>query len=52
LKDNDIRLTAYVPADAFTPLIAGASADNYFLPVGARHEDEAIGARRSAGLEI
>jgi sulfopyruvate decarboxylase TPP-binding subunit len=52
LKDNDIRLTAYVPDNAFTPLIAGVSADNYFLPVGARREDGAIGAGRSAGLEI
>jgi hypothetical protein len=35
LKGNDIRLTAYVPDNVLTPLIAGAGADNYFLPVSA-----------------
>jgi sulfopyruvate decarboxylase alpha subunit len=43
LKDNDIRLIAYVPDNVLTPLLAGVSADNYFLPVGATREDEAIG---------
>jgi hypothetical protein len=28
LKDNDIRLIAYVPDNVLTPLIAGVSADN------------------------
>jgi sulfopyruvate decarboxylase alpha subunit len=44
LKDNDIRLAAYVPDNVLTPLIAGVNADNYFLPVTATREDEAIGA--------
>ena len=44
LKDNDIRLVAYVPDNVLTPLIAGAAADNYFMSVGATREDEALGA--------
>jgi len=43
LKDNDVRLVAYVPDNVLTPLIAGVTADNYFLPVGATREDEAVG---------
>ena len=48
LKDNDIRLIAYVPDNVLTPLIAGVSADNYFLPVSATREDEAIGTATGA----
>ena len=48
LKDNDIRLIAYVPDNVLTPLIAGVSADNYFLPVNATREDEAIGTATGA----
>ena len=48
MKDNDIRLIAYVPDNVLTPLIAGVSADNYFLPVGATREDEAIGTASGA----
>jgi sulfopyruvate decarboxylase alpha subunit len=44
LKDNDVRLIAYVPDNVLTPLINGAAADNYFLRVGATREDEAVGA--------
>ncbi len=44
LKDNDVRLVAYVPDNVLTPLIEGVTADNYFLAVGATREDEAIGA--------
>ncbi len=44
LKDNDVRLVAYVPDNVLTPLIKGVTADNYFLSVGATREDEAIGA--------
>jgi sulfopyruvate decarboxylase alpha subunit len=44
LKDNDIRLISYVPDNVLTPLIAGVAADNYFHPLGATREDEAIGA--------
>ena len=43
LKDNDIRLIGYVPDNVLTPLIKGVTTDNYFMPVGATREDEAIG---------
>lgn len=43
LKDNDVRLITYVPDNVLTPLISGVAADNYFLPVGATREDEAVG---------
>ena len=43
LKDNDVRLVSYVPDNVLTPLITGVTADNYFLPVNATREDEAIG---------
>jgi sulfopyruvate decarboxylase TPP-binding subunit len=49
LKDNDIRLIAYVPDNVLTPLIAGVGADNYFLPVSATREDEAL-ARQPAPI--
>jgi len=44
LKDNDVRLIAYVPDNVLTPLLKGVNADNYFLSVCATREDEAIGA--------
>jgi sulfopyruvate decarboxylase alpha subunit len=43
LKDNDIRLIAYVPDNVLTPLLKGVTTDNYFLPVSSTREDEAIG---------
>lgn len=43
LKENDVRLVAYVPDNVLTPLIKSAVADNYFVSVGATREDEAIG---------
>src|SRR5258708_31961755 len=43
LKDNDIRLVSYVPDNVLTPLIKGVTADNYFMPVNATREDEALG---------
>jgi sulfopyruvate decarboxylase alpha subunit len=43
LKDNDVRLVSYVPDNVLTPLLKGVTTDNYFLPVGATREDEAIG---------
>src|SRR3974390_2622455 len=43
LKDNDVRLVTYVPDNVLTPLITGVHADNYFLPVNATREDEAVG---------
>jgi sulfopyruvate decarboxylase TPP-binding subunit len=48
LKENDVRLVAYVPDNVLTPLIAGAAADNSFLPVGATREDEALGTLAGA----
>jgi sulfopyruvate decarboxylase TPP-binding subunit len=50
LKDNDIRLVSYVPDNVLTPLIAGCTADNYFMPVGATREDEAIGVITGAWM--
>ncbi len=44
LKANDVRLITYVPDNVLTPLISGVAADNYFMPVGATREDEAVGA--------
>ncbi len=43
LKDNDVRLVTYVPDNVLTPLISGATGDNYFMSVCATREDEAIG---------
>lgn len=44
LKDNDVRLVSYVPDNVLTPLLKGVTSDNYFLPLCATREDEAIGA--------
>jgi hypothetical protein len=43
LKENDVRLVTYVPDNVLTPLISGATADNYFITVGTTREDEVIG---------
>ena len=43
LKHNDVRLIGYVPDNVLTPLIKGATSDNYFMSIGATREDEAIG---------
>jgi sulfopyruvate decarboxylase alpha subunit len=43
LKDNDVRLAAYVPDNVLTPLIKGVTEDNYFTSVVATREDEALG---------
>jgi len=43
LKENDVRLVAYVPDNVLTPLIEGVTSDNYFVSVGATREDEAVG---------
>jgi sulfopyruvate decarboxylase alpha subunit len=43
LKDNDVRLVTYVPDNVLIPLINGVTADNYFMPVTATREDEALG---------
>src|SRR5919197_745194 len=40
LKENDVGLVTYVPDNVLTPLISGATADNYFVSVGATREDE------------
>jgi sulfopyruvate decarboxylase TPP-binding subunit len=44
LKNNGVRLITYVPGNVLTPLMVDVSADNYFLPVVAPREDEAIRA--------
>src|SRR6201998_4936138 len=43
LKENAVRLVAYVPDNVLTPLLKGVTADNYFLSVGATRENESIG---------
>ena len=48
LKENDVRLVTYVPDNVLTPLISGATADNYFMAVGAAREDEAVGTLAGA----
>jgi sulfopyruvate decarboxylase TPP-binding subunit len=48
LKDNGVRLITYVPGNVLTPVMVDVSADNYFLPVVAPREDEAIRALRSS----
>jgi sulfopyruvate decarboxylase alpha subunit len=50
LKDNDVRLVAYVPDNVLTPLLRGAEADNYFMPVCATREDEAVGMAAGAWM--
>ena len=50
LKDNDVRLVTYVPDNVLTPLIDGVTADNYFMPVNATREDEAIGTVAGAWM--
>ncbi len=47
VKDDDIGLVTYVPDNVLTPLIAGVSADNYFLPVTLAAPHRACGALRS-----
>ena len=48
LKDNDVRLVTYVPDNVLTPLLKGVTSDNYFLPVGATREDEAMATAAGA----
>ena len=50
LKDNEVRLVAYVPDNVLAPLIEEVTADNYFVPVGATREDEAVGTATGAYL--
>src|SRR6266700_1933323 len=50
LKDNDVRLVTYVPDNVLTPLIDGVTTDNYFMPVNATREDEAIGTLAGAWM--
>ena len=50
LKDNEVRLVAYVPDNVLAPLIEEVAADNYFVPVGATREDEAVGTATGAYL--
>jgi sulfopyruvate decarboxylase TPP-binding subunit len=48
LKENEVRLVTYVPDNVLVPLISGAAADDYFMPVGATREDEAVGTLAGA----
>ena len=50
LKTNDVRLVSYVPDNVLTPLIQGITDDNYFIPVCATREDEAIGVLTGAWM--
>jgi sulfopyruvate decarboxylase alpha subunit len=50
LKDNDVRLVTYVPDNVLTPLITGVTSDNYFMPITATREDEAIGTLAGAWM--
>ena len=50
LKDNDIRLVAYVPDNILTPLLKGVSADNSFRSVCTTREDEAVGVVAGAWM--
>jgi len=50
LKDNDIRLVPYVPDNVLTPLIKGVTSDNFFQPICATREDEAIGMAAGAWM--
>jgi sulfopyruvate decarboxylase TPP-binding subunit len=50
LKDNDVRLVTYVPDNVLTPLIKGVTSDNYFMPVCATREDEALGLAAGAWM--
>jgi sulfopyruvate decarboxylase TPP-binding subunit len=50
LKDNNVRLVSYVPDNVLTPLIKGATSDNYFMSVVASREDEAIGVVAGAWM--
>jgi sulfopyruvate decarboxylase alpha subunit len=48
LQENEIRLISYVPDNVLTPLLKGVADDDYFLPVGATREDEAVGVATGA----
>ncbi len=43
LKENGVRLVAYVPDNILAPLVSGAATDDHFISVGATREDEAVG---------
>jgi sulfopyruvate decarboxylase alpha subunit len=48
LRENEIRLVAYVPDNVLTPLIKGVTANNDFVPIVATREDEAVGIATGA----
>ena len=50
LKENEVRLVTYVPDNVLTPLIEGITGDNYFVPINATREDEAIGILAGAWM--
>ncbi|PJX26686.1 decarboxylase [Advenella sp. S44] len=43
LKDNDVRLIAYVPDKVLAPLISRLYADDFFTVVNSAQEEEALG---------
>lgn len=43
LKDNDVRLVAYVPDNVLRPLIEGIHADPFFTAFTCAREEEAVG---------
>src|ERR1700681_4788932 len=43
LKNNDVRLVAYVPDKILVPLIDGVRADPFFTALCATREEEAVG---------
>lgn len=49
-KAHDIRLVTYVPDKVLVPLIDGVRADDYFTPLTATREEEAIGIVSGAVL--
>jgi sulfopyruvate decarboxylase TPP-binding subunit len=48
-EKNDVRFISYVPDNVLTPLIKGVTSDNYFIPVNATCEDEAMGMSLAPG---
>lgn len=50
LKDNDVRLVAYVPDNVLRPLIEGIHADPFFIAFTCAREEEAVGIVTGANM--
>lgn len=50
LKDNDVRLVAYVPDNVLRPLIEGIHADPFFTAFTCAREEEAVGIVTGANM--